>query len=46
MCSTISQTIDQAIGTTFDAHLMAGYRFLMRYYDSVRAFDPNFAVTP
>lgn len=38
MCSSISQTIDQGIGTTFDAHLMAGYRFLMRYYDSVRAF--------
>jgi uncharacterized protein (DUF2235 family) len=32
--SSISQTIDQAIGTTFDAHVMAGYRFLMRYYDS------------
>ena len=36
MCSSISQTIDQGIGTTFDAHVMAGYRFLMRYYDSVR----------
>ncbi|PKS08133.1 hypothetical protein jhhlp_005408 [Lomentospora prolificans] len=34
MCSSISQTIDQGIGTTFDAHVMAGYRFLMRYYDS------------
>lgn len=33
--SYISQTIDQAIGTTFDSHVMAGYRFLMRYYDSV-----------
>ncbi|KAL0943399.1 sporulation associated protein [Colletotrichum truncatum] len=32
--SSISQTIDQGIGTTFDAHVMAGYRFLMRYYDS------------
>ncbi|KAG8158242.1 hypothetical protein KVR01_012003 [Diaporthe batatas] len=32
--SYISQTIDQAIGTTFDSHVMAGYRFLMRYYDS------------
>ncbi|WPH03724.1 Hypothetical protein R9X50_00660700 [Acrodontium crateriforme] len=30
--SSISQTIDQAIGTTFDSHVMAGYRFLMRYY--------------
>lgn len=33
--SSISQTIDQGIGTTFDAHVMAGYRFLMRYYDRV-----------
>ncbi|TEA13618.1 Uncharacterized protein C8034_v004432 [Colletotrichum sidae] len=32
--SSVSQTIDQGIGTTFDAHVMAGYRFLMRYYDS------------
>lgn len=36
MRSSISQTIDQGIGTTFDAHVMAGYRFLMRYYDTVR----------
>lgn len=35
MRSNISQTLDQAIGTTFDAHVMAGYRFLMRYYDTV-----------
>ncbi|KAK1977723.1 hypothetical protein LZ30DRAFT_634531 [Colletotrichum cereale] len=34
MRSSISQTIDQGIGTTFDAHVLAGYRFLMRYYDS------------
>lgn len=34
MRSSLSQTIDQGIGTTFDAHVMAGYRFLMRYYDS------------
>jgi hypothetical protein len=33
--SSVSQTIDQGIGTTFDAHVMAGYRFLMRYYDAV-----------
>ncbi|KYK62026.1 hypothetical protein DCS_03171 [Drechmeria coniospora] len=32
--SSISKTVDQAFGTTFDAHVMAGYRFLMRYYDS------------
>lgn len=36
--SYISQTIDQGVGTTFDSHVMAGYRFLMRYYDSVRVF--------
>ncbi|KAF5008009.1 hypothetical protein FDECE_5693 [Fusarium decemcellulare] len=34
MRSSISQTIDQGFGTTFDAHVMAGYRFLMRYYES------------
>lgn len=39
--SYISQTIDQAIGTTFDSHVMAGYRFLMRYYDSVSPFSPK-----
>lgn len=38
--SYISQTIDQAIGTTFDSHVMAGYRFLMRYYDSVSLLIP------
>ncbi|KAF4123829.1 Uncharacterized alpha/beta hydrolase domain (DUF2235) [Geosmithia morbida] len=32
--SSISQTVDQMFGTTFDAHVMAGYRFLMRYYSS------------
>ncbi|POR35033.1 Uncharacterized protein TPAR_04774 [Tolypocladium paradoxum] len=32
--SSMSQTADQAFGTTFDAHVIAGYRFLMRYYDS------------
>ncbi|KAI1068480.1 hypothetical protein LB507_004349 [Fusarium sp. FIESC RH6] len=30
--SKISKSIDQGFGTTFDAHIMAGYRFLMRYY--------------
>ncbi|OTA61113.1 hypothetical protein K449DRAFT_423100 [Hypoxylon sp. EC38] len=34
MRSSISQTIDQGLGMTFDAHVMAGYRFLMRYYDT------------
>lgn len=28
----ISQTIDSGLATTFDQHVMAGYRFLMRYY--------------
>ncbi|KZL75033.1 sporulation associated protein, partial [Colletotrichum tofieldiae] len=32
--SKISKTIDQGFGTTFDAHVMAGYRFLMRYYET------------
>lgn len=48
-CSSVSQTIDQGIGTTFDAHLMAGYRFLMRYYDSVRTLFSEYygsAVSP
>ncbi|KAB8342812.1 hypothetical protein FH972_022410 [Carpinus fangiana] len=34
MKDSVSKTIDSAFGTTFDAHVMAGYRFLMRYYDS------------
>ncbi|KAM0541184.1 hypothetical protein ACHAPJ_013348 [Fusarium lateritium] len=34
MRSSISKTIDQGFGTTFDAHIMAGYRFLMRYYET------------
>ncbi|KAL5585476.1 hypothetical protein FOVSG1_014865 [Fusarium oxysporum f. sp. vasinfectum] len=32
--SNISKTIDQGFGTTFDAHVIAGYRFLMRYYET------------
>ncbi|CAI6096052.1 unnamed protein product [Clonostachys chloroleuca] len=32
--STFYKTIDQGFGTTFDAHVIAGYRFLMRYYES------------
>uniref|UniRef100_A0A4E9EEZ3 T6SS Phospholipase effector Tle1-like catalytic domain-containing protein n=1 Tax=Gibberella zeae TaxID=5518 RepID=A0A4E9EEZ3_GIBZA len=31
--SKVSKTIDQGFGTTFDSHIMAGYRFLMRYYE-------------
>ncbi|RYC60927.1 hypothetical protein CHU98_g5282 [Xylaria longipes] len=34
MHSSIAMTIDQGIGNTFDAHVMAGYRFLMKYYDT------------
>lgn len=33
--SSISQTLDQGFGAGFDAHVLAGYRFLMRYYNSV-----------
>lgn len=29
----VSQVIDQGVGTTFDSHVIAGYRFVMRYYD-------------
>ncbi|KAI0153238.1 hypothetical protein GGR57DRAFT_502978 [Xylariaceae sp. FL1272] len=32
--SSLSMTIDQGIGNTFDAHVMAGYRFLMKFYDT------------
>ncbi|KAK4132638.1 hypothetical protein BT67DRAFT_435371 [Trichocladium antarcticum] len=32
--SSVEQTMDQGFGTGFDAHVLAGYRFLMRYYDS------------
>ncbi|KAK0629537.1 hypothetical protein B0T17DRAFT_491225 [Bombardia bombarda] len=32
--SSIDQTLDQGFGAGFDAHVLAGYRFLMRYYDS------------
>jgi uncharacterized protein (DUF2235 family) len=33
--SMASKAIDSGFGTTFDAHIMAGYRFLMRHYESV-----------
>lgn len=46
MWSSFSQTVDQGIGTTFDAHVMAGYRFLMRYYDSVRDDRSNTTIGP
>lgn len=39
--SSFSKTIDQAVGTTFDAHVIAGYRFLMRYYKTVRRQDSD-----
>ncbi|KAK1723895.1 uncharacterized protein BDZ83DRAFT_720360 [Colletotrichum acutatum] len=32
--SNISQKIDMGFGTTFDSHVIAGYRFLMRYYET------------
>ena len=28
----LSQTADEGLGTTFDQHVIAGYRFIMRYY--------------
>ncbi|KAI0205661.1 hypothetical protein F4808DRAFT_240444 [Astrocystis sublimbata] len=34
MRSSVAMTIDQGIGNTFDAHVMAGYRFLMKFYDT------------
>ncbi|KAF2500893.1 hypothetical protein BU16DRAFT_523615 [Lophium mytilinum] len=30
--SNISKTLDGGFATTFDAHVIAGYRFIMRYY--------------
>lgn len=30
---SVSKTIDQGVGTTFDSHVIAAYRFIMRYYD-------------
>ena len=30
---SVAQLVDQAIGTTFDSHVIAAYRFVMRYYD-------------
>ncbi|RCI08985.1 hypothetical protein L249_5017 [Ophiocordyceps polyrhachis-furcata BCC 54312] len=32
--SSLVQMLDQGFGTSFGAHLMAGYRFLMRYYNT------------
>ncbi|KDN67102.1 hypothetical protein CSUB01_01745 [Colletotrichum sublineola] len=31
---TVYSSVDQGFGLTFDAHIMAGYRFLMRYYET------------
>lgn len=30
---SVSQKIDEGIGTTFDQHVIVGYRFVMRYYN-------------
>lgn len=38
MRSSLAMTIDQGIGNTFDAHVMAGYRFLMKFYDTVSQY--------
>ncbi|KAJ3533034.1 hypothetical protein NM208_g8163 [Fusarium decemcellulare] len=32
--SNVLQTLDSGFGNTFDAHVIAGYRFLMRYYET------------
>ncbi|KAM7186234.1 Uncharacterized alpha/beta hydrolase domain (DUF2235) domain containing protein [Rhypophila sp. PSN 637] len=32
--SSLDQTLDQGFGSGFDVHVLAGYRFLMRYYES------------
>ncbi|KAL9107017.1 MAG: hypothetical protein Q9227_008053 [Pyrenula ochraceoflavens] len=32
--SKISKTLDSGLATSFDAHVIAGYRFLMRYYNT------------
>ncbi|KAK4442290.1 hypothetical protein QBC34DRAFT_453190 [Podospora aff. communis PSN243] len=32
--SSLGNTMDQGFGSGFDAHVLAGYRFLMRYYES------------
>jgi len=32
--SKVSSALDQGFATTFDAHVIAGYRFVMRYYDA------------
>ncbi|KAF0327311.1 sporulation associated protein [Colletotrichum asianum] len=32
MKSSFWKMVDQGLGTTFDAHVIAGYRFLMQYY--------------
>lgn len=33
MKSSVLTTVDQAVGTSFVHHVLAGYRFIMRYYD-------------
>ena len=30
---SVSQTVDQGLGTTFDSHVISAYRFVMRYYE-------------
>ncbi|GES59805.1 sporulation associated protein [Aspergillus terreus] len=32
--SNIITTVDQGVGTTFESHVLAAYRFIMRYYTS------------
>lgn len=39
--SSLDQTLDQGFGSGFDVHVLAGYRFLMRYYESVSLMSSN-----
>lgn len=40
MKSSFWKMVDQGFGTTFDAHVIAGYRFLMQYYSPVSKPSP------
>ncbi|KAJ3940044.1 uncharacterized protein N0V96_010042 [Colletotrichum fioriniae] len=44
--SNISQKIDMGFGTTFDSHVIAGYRFLMRYYETTESTSSASVVAP
>lgn len=45
--SDIDQTLDSGFGSGFDSHVLAGYRFLMRYYESVSSpMSPSATISP